>query len=147
MIKDSKIKSLPPEKQHTADVWIQILLPILIISIVSLAAGLFLIQASVSNTQIAEQWAHISVIFLILPLVFIGIFILALILIVSRLTMGLNNVLPQKLFGFRINIENIAKSIQFKVNKPANLVITLRGLFNGLSTIFHRLPSFRRKND
>jgi hypothetical protein len=145
MIKDSKVKSLSPEKQHATDVWIQILLPILIVSVLSLAAGLFLTQASLSNTQVANQWAHISIIFLILPLVFIGILFLGFILIISRLTSGLNKLLPPKLFAFRKNIESIAKSFQFKANKPANLVITFRGLIHGLSSIFRKLASHRSR--
>jgi len=147
MKKEFNAKSVTPEKQHAADVWLQILIPILVVSVGSLAAGLLLTQASMSNTQIAAQWAHISIIFLILPLVFVGVLILTLLLLLSHLTKGLHRVLPPRLFAVRINIDRIAKSIQFRANKPAHLVISLRGLLNGISTIFQKFSSFRRKHD
>lgn len=140
-------KSSTPEAKHVMDVWVKILIPVLAISVFSLAAGIFIIQASVSQPPVAQQWAHISIIFMVLPLALIGFFILVLVLLFSYFTARLNRNVPPKLRGLRSNIELLSEIIQNKTVKPANFVIATRSLGYGFYKILHKHTSTRSKND
>lgn len=140
-------KSSTPEEKHVTDVWVKILIPILAISVFSLAAGIFITQASASQPLVAQQWAHISIIFMVLPLALIGFLILSLVLLFSYFTARLNRNVPPKLRGLRSNIELLSQIIQKKTVKPANFVIATRSLGYGVYKIFHQHTSTRSKND
>lgn len=133
------IKTLiTPEKAHRDEVILQILFPILIVILVCLGVFIFSIVTTFTDFSTAEKWAKISTIFLIIPAIFIGIMLLALMILSTILVFRLNKYLPgpirkirKSILGFNQRIQNIGSGI-------SNPMIGVKSFIAGFGSLFKR---------
>jgi len=129
-------QKIEPEQDHRNQVFLRILLPILTTVIVCLAAFLFLIIGESGSYQSTAQWADISVIFLILPAVFLGLILLVLLILLSTLSGKWNQTLPPSLKMIRIKALILNLKIRSAAEKPTKLFIAVRSFFAGIKSQF-----------
>jgi hypothetical protein len=60
---------------HKQQIWLQILLPI-ILAFILLIAGIFITSAQSPDGQSIGHWASLSTIILVIPVIFLGLFVL-----------------------------------------------------------------------
>ena len=138
MVNQEKRPSKEPEQIHKDQSLVHILLPILITTAVCLAVFLFLIVSSSGSSSTTEQWANISVMFLILPLALVALVGLLLIIVLCYLTGKWNRTLPPGLRNIRRKILNLNQTIQSAAQKPARPVIKARSIWAGIKALLIR---------
>lgn len=127
-----------PETKHKNQVLSQILIPILATTLVCLIVCIVLVVSSAGEAQSTEQWADISIMFMLLPTLFIGLVGLILLILLGRLTGNINKTLPASLRKIRLTVIRINQNIESAVQKPAKPFISFRSMFAGIKTIFHK---------
>ncbi len=139
------------EKKHSSEYLWQILVPILASVLVTLVVGLLVIITTVNGLGIDVKWAHISVIFLIFPFLFIGIILFALLVFTSRLVRRFHNFLPPQFARLNMIISSVEGFTQASTKKVTQPLIDLNsftaGVIRLLELAFHRNQTQRRKND
>lgn len=138
MVNQPKQPAKEPEQIHKDQSLVHILLPILITAAICLAVFLFLIISSSGSSSTTEQWANISVMFLILPLALVALVGLLLIVLLCYLTGKWNRTLPPGLRNIRRKIVNMNFTIQSAAQKPAKPVIKARSIWAGIKALFIR---------
>lgn len=90
------------EKNRTKDakanhqqqfIW-QILLPVVVASLAVLILTILSIYTAGNDSALNEKWAHISTIFMALPILLLGLIILALLILCSRLVKKITKTIP-----------------------------------------------------
>lgn len=123
--------------EHRRQAFRQILLPILLSAIILIALGV--LAALGSNQQVA-RWGNISAIFLIIPLLFILLIILA---IFSALAFGvarLLRILPGYTHLAKIYVDHFGKMIQDFSDRLARPVIDASSWLAGVQAAVKRKP-------
>jgi hypothetical protein len=130
--------SKEPEKIHQDQVILNILMPILATVVICVGAFLFILIGNTTQPQSAEQWANISIMFLILPAVFLGLIVLLLLILLTKLTRNWNKHLPSPLRSIRQKAIGLNQTVQAAAQKPAKLLITISSFFSGIKGIFKK---------
>lgn len=139
------------ERVHSSEYLWQILVPILATVLITLAVGIAVIFVSANGQGLDEKWAHIALIFLILPFLVIGLVLLAVLFFTTRLVSRFHNFLPPqfaRLNQIFSSVEGFARVTTDKITHP---LIDLNSLITGAIRLFelafHRGQAQRRKND
>lgn len=131
-----------PQKKHALEFAWQILVPILISVIIALGIGVLAVMSSINNNQSNELWADISLMFLILPLLFIGLILLVVVMITIKLIHKIHISLPpqfQKLDRLIGSVEAFTGASANKVTVPLILAkSSVSGATRLLNLAFHR---------
>ncbi len=122
--------------KHKRDVWLQILLPVLLLVAASLGFMIYLILKGSSGMQTASTWSQIAVIWLILPALFAGILLFGLIFLMIRGLRKFHAWLPPKfrLFGKTMNALNTSAA-RVAENSTAPF-ISIRARLSGVEALF-----------
>jgi hypothetical protein len=129
---------IEPEQLHKKQTLLQVFLPIIAVGVVCLFFFILLLFMTSAKPQSTEQWAQISTIFLIFPAIFLGLVLLAVLVFLSINTVKWNNNWPPVLKNFRLAVIGFEKTIQGLIQKPAQIVITIKSAFTGILAIFKK---------
>jgi hypothetical protein len=124
-----------PEKIHQEQKTWHILLPVCFTVVICLAFFVWLIVSS-SQMQSTLQWAQISTILLVTPLLLIGIMVLAVIVFLISKFHDWNRKLPPILRTGRTKIVKINQETELLIQQPAKPVIRINSFFAGLASLF-----------
>lgn len=138
MNKKSEQPKKEPEEIHKDQVLKTILIPVVTTTAICLAGCLFLVISSSAQAQSTEQWANISIMFLLVPTIFIGLIGLILLILLGRLTGNWNKSLPPSLRRIRLTAIRINRSIESAAQKPAKPFIGLKSTFAGIKAVFRK---------
>jgi hypothetical protein len=128
-----------PEKIHTEQVIIRILLPVLFAVLVCLAVVSLLVFSPASISPGVEQWAQISTILLIFHELLLGLFLFAILFFACRLIMHWNAALPPLMLNLRLSIDKIGRGIQKISTKTADPFIFLKSINTGFKTLLSKV--------
>jgi len=141
MSKKSSI-SENPSKLHKSQMMISVYIPLVLICLFVIGAGLLVIFRSAGNADISRTWASVALILMIAPLAVISIFSLA-ILIFSVIGMSkANRNLPLIFRNTANKVTSINNQTQQRVTSLASPVINTRAAFAG----FRKLFNINKKN-
>jgi Na+-transporting methylmalonyl-CoA/oxaloacetate decarboxylase gamma subunit len=117
-------------------------IPLVLICLVVIGAGLLVIFQSAGNTAVSQTWASVSLILMIAPFAVISVFTLA-ILIFAVLGMSkANRNLPMIFRNAANKVTGINEKVQQKVTSLSTPVIKTRASFAG----FRRLFTLKKNN-
>lgn len=140
-----------PEKAHASDFLWQILVPVLACVLIALVAGVLAVVASVDSSGLDTKWAQISLVFLILPFLVIGLVLLIVLFFTSRLVRKFHRFLPPQFARLNDLITSIQGLAEISTSQVTDRLITLKstkaGVFRLLELAFRRNQAQRRKND
>lgn len=145
------IPNREPAKLHESQhIW-QILVPVLLTVLVMVGIGVLMIILSAQPTGFDEKWAQISLVFLILPSLLIGLVLLAVLILTTRLINKSHKILPAQ-FQKMDQWMNIVHGITFySAHKITTPLISIKSFTAGavrlFELVFHCDQSQRRKND
>lgn len=125
-----------PEQIHKEQVLLQILVPVLLGSLICLLFLTLLLTATSNSGQSIQQWAQIATMFLIGPLLILGLIFLAITILFNKLSGDLNGALPVILMRIRLKILGFNMSIQNTADKPTKPLIFLKSIFAGIKAVF-----------
>ncbi|MBA4375521.1 MAG: hypothetical protein C0401_05030 [Anaerolinea sp.] len=127
-----------PERIHSDQVSLHILLPILLTAVICLTVGILLTVTTISQPASTVQWAHIALIFLIAPLLLFGLILLVFIIFLSKLMAHWNITLPPSLRIIRESITGFNVSVQRLSMQPARPLIFIKSLAAGVRAIIKK---------
>jgi ABC-type dipeptide/oligopeptide/nickel transport system permease subunit len=137
------------ERVHSSEYIWQILVPILASVLITLVIGITVVFISANGAGMDEKWAHIALIFLILPSLVIGLVLLAVSIFTSRLVSRFHNFLPPQFARLNKIVtsgEGFARVASDKVTQPLiDLNSIVAGAIRLLELAFHRGQAQRRK--
>ncbi|MCX6053600.1 MAG: hypothetical protein NTZ74_01560 [Chloroflexi bacterium] len=131
-------KPVTPEKAHSQQVIVQILIPILAAAILGITAVIYLSSPSVSQRETVQNWAQISQIVLIAPLFLIGLANLIVTVLLVKVIVHWNSTLPPVLQKLRVRFLIFGFSVQDQVDKSLAPLIRIKSLSFGLTRLFQR---------
>lgn len=135
-------KSENPSKLHKTQMFTGVYIPLVLICLVVIGAGLLVIFQSAGNTAVSQTWASVSLILMIAPFAVISVFTLA-ILIFAVLGMSkANRNLPMIFRNAANKVTGINEKVQQKVTSLSTPVIKTRASFAG----FRRLFTLKKNN-
>ncbi len=136
----TKKDQIPPEPEqiHKQQTMLQVLLPVVAAGVICLIVCIGLLVSTYSEPQSTEQWAQISTMFLILPALFLGLVLLALLVFMGIYAGKWNKSWPPALRNVRLIIIHFESLIQGLGQKPAQPVIWIKSAFAGLKTLFKK---------
>jgi hypothetical protein len=92
-----------------------------------------------NNASTLSQWADVSIIFLVLPVLLIVLVNLALVILINILLGKWNKSLPPLLFLGRTKVEEFAAKLRSVFSAPARPVIKVKSIFAGIQQFFASL--------
>lgn len=121
---------------------LQILLPLLLLSILLLGLGAL---ASISGTQgginHTAVWAHISTIFMVIFLFITGLGALAILIFGIYALAWLLSRLPEYSYIAQLYLQLFGRHIQTLADKSISPFIMIRSLWAGICSVFNQKPS------
>lgn len=138
MNKQNNSHPVDPFEIHKHQLIWHILAPVLVTCAICLAVCLFLLLESSAQSQGTEQWANISIMFLILPAAFLGFIGLIVVILFSILFGKWNKTLPPSLQLIRNRLIGLNNSIQSIAQKPAKPIILMKAIISGVKAIFNK---------
>lgn len=133
------------EKNHKKDQFWQILIPVLLCLLVAIGIGILTIFTSLNNPGLNQKWAQISLVFLILPLLVLGLILLIVIIFTNRLISKTRRALPPQFNKIDQLVNSINGFAQTSTNKMTTPLIayqsTKAGFIRLLELAFHRRTS------
>lgn len=135
---------LTPEQKHQRQFLLEILLPLLLLLIVVLGLTVLAIMLTGSNGSILSQWADISLILLVLPVMLFVLIAVALVILISYLMGKWNRSLPPLLFLARTKVDEAAAKVQKVIAAPVRPVVFTQSLIAGIKQFFTSL--FKRSS-
>lgn len=139
MEKPEKQKKNTPEQKHRQQFWLEILLPLLVVVLVVLALTTLALTLTGPNATILSQWADISLIVLIVPVLLGCLIVGIIVLLLNRLMRHINQSLPPIAFLVRSKVDLWAGKIQKIATVPAVPVIKINSFFAGMKQFFSSL--------
>jgi hypothetical protein len=133
------VNQIAPETRHTRQVFLQILLPILLTVALVLLVGVLVIVTSSAKPVISQQLAHISLIFLLLPMIMIGVIQLTLLVLACVGMQKANSALPPSLKRVRLSIQKFGNSVQEKATQITNSVVKTGAAAAGFKSLFTKI--------
>ena len=125
-------------RMHRREVFWQITVPLVIGAILVLAAGAGVIYVGATNLGPVDRWASISIIWLIIPTMFVALIFLAVIASLAYGLVRLIGVLPK----YTRQVQDLFVSIEARVKSAADSAVepTLRvqGIIAGLRALRRR---------
>jgi len=124
------------EKLHANErIW-QILIPILICILAAIGIGAMVVFASFNHPGLNEKWAQISLVFLIVPLLFLGVILGIVIAATSRLITKAHRVLPPQFSKLDHLVHSVRRFAEMSANKITNPVIAIGSTKAGVTRLF-----------
>ncbi len=96
------------EKNHKKELLWQILIPVFLCILVAIGIGVLTIFTSLNDPALNQKWAQISLIFLILPLLVLGLILLIVIIFTNRIITKTHRALPPQF----IKLDHLVNSIK-----------------------------------
>ncbi len=106
---------------HRKQVWIQILLPILLLSLGMIALIVLISMSTFRGNGDVARWAAISTIWLLIPVMLAGLIVLVLLIAIVYLLIQLNGRIPPYSYlaqRFVYRIEDLTKQLARMVRRP-----------------------------
>jgi uncharacterized BrkB/YihY/UPF0761 family membrane protein len=139
-----------PIEAHSSEFLWQILVPVLVSVLIVLVIGIIVVAVSISGPGVDEKWAHISLIFLVLPFLFIGLILFAVLFFTSRLVSRFHHFLPPQFARLNSLINSVQQFSDDSCGKVTRPMITIKSIAAGavrlLGLAFHRDQARRSKN-
>ena len=135
----SKGKQLTPEQKHEKQFWLQIILPIGLVIVLFIGLIVLAITMTGNNAGILSQWADISIIMLVLPVLIVVLINVAVVILFNFLLGKGNRSLPPLLFLGRVKYEEMAGKLRSGFELPAKPVIKIKSVFAGIQQFFTSL--------
>lgn len=139
MENSSKQKQLTPEQKHEKQFWLEIVLPIGLVLLLFIGLVVLAISLTGNNAGVVSQWADVSIILLVLPVLLIVLVNLALVILFNILLGKWNKSLPPLLFLGRTKVEEFASKLRSSFTAPATPVIKIKSIFAGIQQFFSSL--------
>lgn len=125
-------------RKHRREVFWQVTVPLLVGAILVLAAGVGVIYVGATNLTPVDRWASISIIWLIIPMMFVALIFLAVITSLAYGLVRLIGILPK----YTRQVQDLFVSIEARVKSAADSAVepTLRvqGIIAGLRALRRR---------
>ena len=135
-------KSENPSKLHKTQMFTGVYIPLVLICLVVIGAGLLVIFQSAGNTAVSQTWASVSLILMIAPLAVISVFTLAILIFAVIGMSKANRNLPMIFRNAANKVTGINEKVQQKVASLSTPVIKTRASFAG----FRRLFTLKKNN-
>ena len=132
--------------RHNKDLWLQILLPVLLLAVAALGFLIFLILTRGNGAQSATTWSQIAVIWLIIPALVAGILLFALLLFLSHGLRKFHTWLPPKLHQIGKAMNHLNTSTTRFTEKTTSPVINLRSKTTGIQALFCLISHKKNKS-
>ena len=126
----------PAETQHQREFTWQILVPLVLVVLGVLVVTILSIIFFDREPAIGEKWAPIAVILMILPWLVIGLFFLALLILLSVGIKKIHGVIPLYLGLFSIRTNQIGTILQKSANQLSVPFIQVGTVIAGLDRLF-----------
>lgn len=139
MEKSNKQKQLTPEQIHEKQFWLEIILPIGLVLLVFIGLVVLAISLTGRNAGAVSQWADVSIILLVMPVLLIVLVNLALVILINILLGKWNKSFPPLLFLGRIKVEEFASKLRSTLSVPATPVIKIKSVLAGIQQFFASL--------
>ena len=135
----------PAETQHQREFTWQILVPLVLVVLGVLVVTILSIIFFDREPAIGEKWAPIAVILMILPWLVIGLFFLALLILLSVGIKKIHGVIPLYLGLFSIRTNQIGTILQKSANQLSVPFIQVGTVIAGLDRLIRFTSSRKRK--
>ena len=135
----------PAETQHQREFTWQILVPLVLVVLGVLVVTILSIIFFDREPAIGEKWAPIAVILMILPWLVIGLFFLALLILLSVGIKKIHGVIPLYLGLFSIRTNQIGTALQKATNQLSVPFIQVGAVIAGLDRLIRFTSSRKRK--
>lgn len=135
----SKNKQRTPEQKHERQFWLEIMLPIGLVLFLFIGLVVLAISMTGNHASTLSQWADVSIIFLVLPVLLIVLVNLALVILINILLGKWNKSLPPLLFLGRTKVEEFAAKLRSVFSAPARPVIKVKSIFASIQQFFASL--------
>jgi uncharacterized protein (UPF0333 family) len=113
--------------------------------LIAIGIGILTIFTSLNNPGLNQKWAQISLVFLILPLLVLGLILLIVIIFTNRLITKTRKVLPPQFNKIDQLVNSISGFAKTSINKMTTPLIayqsTKAGFIRLLELAFHRRTS------
>jgi hypothetical protein len=123
------------KSRHYKDLWLQILLPVLLLAVAALGFLIFLIFTRGNGAQSATTWSQIAVIWLIIPALVAGILLFALLLFLIHGLRKFHAWLPPKFHQIGKAMYHLNTSTTRFTEKTTSPVIHLRSKTTGIQAL------------
>lgn len=133
------------EQMHKDELIWQILIPVLVCILAAIGIGILTVFTSINNPGINEKWAQISLVFLIFPLLFLGLILLVVIIITTRLITKTQKVLPPQFNKLDHLVKSVRNFTETSVNKVTTPIIAIKSTKSGVVRLFE-LAFHQRSN-
>lgn len=127
-----------PEQLHQQQRLLQIFIPALVAILICIAAFVLLIIGTSSNADGIEQWAQISTLFILLPLILFALIFLAILIVLCKILGGWQITLPLTLRKIRNKSLQILQTLDHLGRKPAQPIVRIKGLWAGFQSLFKK---------
>jgi heme/copper-type cytochrome/quinol oxidase subunit 2 len=126
-----------PIKKHKSDFYLQVLLPILFLVILCLGILVFFFISFQNGSTVTSTWSQISLIWLILPMLLVGILFFVLLFFLIRAIAKLHRWLPPRFQKVELFVNKIRLSTEKITKKSTDPVIGFKSALTGFSTLLH----------
>ena len=123
-------------KLHKTQMLTGVYIPLVLICLVVIGAGLLVIFQSEGNTSISQTWASVALILMIAPLAIVSVFSLAILIFAVIGMSKANRNLPLIFRNATNKVTGINVQAQQKVTSLASPVIKTRAAFAGFRILF-----------
>ena len=125
-----------PSRIHQSQMITGVYIPLVLICLVVIGAGMLIIIRSTGNAAVSQTWASIALILMIAPLSVISVFSLAILIFAVIGMSKANRNLPMIFRNSANKITGINEKAQLKVTSLAYPVIKTRAAFAGFRRFF-----------
>ncbi len=139
MENSSKKSQLTPEQKHEQQFWLEIILPVALVLLLFIALIVLAITMTGENAGILSQWADVSIILLVLPILLFVLTSIALVILLNWVLGKWNKSLPPLLFLARTRVDEFASKLRSLIEMPAKPVIKIEAIFAGIKQFFTTL--------
>ena len=125
-------------RKHQRQFWLQIFVPMLVAILVIIAAAVLIGLATFSGTSDSPRWAAISTIWLVMPVIVFGLFVLIILVGLVYLMAKSLNVIPPYTAKAQYYVNRGASEVKRYSNMATKPVMFLEGISASLKAFFGR---------
>jgi uncharacterized membrane protein len=126
-----------PVKIHHRQLFTSIYLPLGIVGLIIIGAGVLLILGTRGGSGHVQSWSSISMIIMVLPFIILSIVVFAFLVLAVYLLAKANRKIPPKLQSMRTKTIQFANKSQNAISKTATPFIKIQSILSGMRAFFH----------
>ena len=121
-----------PVKIHRRQLFTSIYLPLGIVGLIIIGAGVLLILGSRDGSGQVQSWSSISMIIMILPFIILSIVVIAFLVLAVFLLAKANQKIPPRLHSLRTKTIQFSAKSQNAISKTAIPFIKIQSILSGM---------------